>query len=178
VLVSGADVDGNKGQVVLDASQWLELKARADVKTAGEAFDAAVEEFYKPLLEAAEKVGKSLERPEDSLGFVTLDEGQDHVPGRAPQIVRLTKDSMILRLIEDGGTDRLVWVGDDLEILDVLAGTGNTGVVANSSDEAAETTEAAGISGDPHQYEESGNAYLGEGNDDSDNAKPYPDSIG
>jgi hypothetical protein len=153
VLVSGADVDGNKGQVVLDASQWLELKARADVKTAGEAFDAAVEEFYKPLLEAAEKVGKSLERPEDSLGFVTLDEGQDHVPGRAPQIVRLTKDSMVLRLIEDGGTDRLVWVGDDLEILDVLPGTSNTGVVA---------------SGDPHANEPADDVFLSGSSDDPD----------
>jgi hypothetical protein len=138
VLVQGADVDGVKGQVVLDASQWLELKARADVKTAGAEFDTAVEEFYAPLLEAAERVGKALERPTDSLAHVVLDEGEEPRMGRAPQIVHLTKDSMILRLIEDGNTDRLVWVGDDLEILDVLPGTGHNGPVGGGNPHAAE----------------------------------------
>ncbi len=120
VLVKGTDIEGGSGQEVLDSSQWNELKARKDLQTAGSEFDAAVEAFYAPLLEAAEKVGKTLERPEDSLAFVVLDEGSDAVAGRPKHTVKLTRDSMILRLIEDGSTDRLVWVGEQLEILEVL----------------------------------------------------------
>jgi hypothetical protein len=93
------------------------------VKTAGAEFDAAVEAFYAPLLQAAEAHNKVLERPEDSLSFVVLDEGSEGEARRPQHVVRLSKDSMVLRLIEDGSTDRLVWVGDELEILEILAGT-------------------------------------------------------
>jgi hypothetical protein len=146
VSVKGTDVDGVHGETVLDASQWLELKARNDVKTAQADFDAAVEAFYAPLLEAAEQANKALERPTDSLAHVVLDEGQEAVAGRAPQIVNLTKDSMVLRLFEDGNTDRLIWIDGELEILEVLPGTHQSPapVEANDSDVAAETTEASG----------------------------------
>lgn len=156
VMVKGRDIDGTEGETVLSAAQWNELKARADLKTAGEEFDAAVEAFYAPLLKAAEKANKAIERPVDSLTHVVLDEGQEAVPGRAPQVVHLTRDSMVLRLLEDGNTDRLIWVDGELEILEVLPGTSPTPVhddglefeeamrLANESDEAARTAEAAG----------------------------------
>jgi len=155
VMVKGTDIDGGVGETVLDASQWNDLKARNDVKTATADFDAAVEAFYAPLLEAAEKANRSLERPTDSLAHVVLDEGQEAVPGRAPQIVNLTKDSMVLRLLEDGNTDRLIWVDGELEILEVLPGTHQSPaeptfdeVAAQAeamSDDAARTVEARGF---------------------------------
>ena len=156
VMVKGTDIDGGMGETVLDASQWNDLKARNDVKMATADFDAAVESFYAPLLEAAEKVNRQLERPTDSLAHVVLDEGQEPVPGRAPQIVNLTKDSMVLRLLEDGNTDRLIWVDGELEILEVLPGTHPSPAATEPtfdevaaqaealSDDAARTTEAGG----------------------------------
>lgn len=123
VLVKGTDVFGGSGSTTLDATQWNELKIRKDLKAAQEDFDAAVEEFYAPLMAAAEKAEKVLEKPEDSAAFVVLDEGTEGVSHRDKQIVALTRDSIILRLIESGNTDRLIWVNDELEILEVLANT-------------------------------------------------------
>jgi hypothetical protein len=132
VLVSGTDVSGNEGQVVVNGSQWAELNRRQDFDKAQKDFDQAVDDFFAPLLEAGEKAEAALnaQRPEDPIGFVVLDEGKDATPGTPRKVVTLTKDSQILRLIEDGHDDRLVWVrtGDhvSLEILAVLPGTGNT----------------------------------------------------
>lgn len=120
VLVRGTDIEGGFGEAIVNASQWNELKARAELITAGAEFDAAVAAFYAPLLEAAEKANKKIERPDDNLSFVVLDEGQEGQVHRPAQTVRLTKDSMVLRLIEDGNTDRLVWVAGELEILEQL----------------------------------------------------------
>jgi hypothetical protein len=146
IVVKGTDIEGGVGETILDASQWNELKARKTFDSATDAFNEAVEAFFAPLMEAADKIGKTLEKPEDSLGFVVLDEGVEATPGRAPHVVKLTKDSMILRLLEDGNTDRLVWVGDSLEILEVLPGTG-TGVVASGAEVIGEENmPATGIS--------------------------------
>ena len=58
-------------------------------------------------------------KPEqDPIEFVVLEEGETGTPGKAPHLVKLTKDSVILRLIEENaGTDRLAWVNDTLEVL-------------------------------------------------------------
>ena len=40
----------------------------------------------------------------------------DYVDAVAPTTYRLTQDSAILRLLADGEFDRLIWVGDKLEI--------------------------------------------------------------
>lgn len=134
VSVKGTDIDGTYGETVLDATQWRELEQRAQLKEAHEDFDAAVEEFYAPLLRAAEAAQKSFERPEDSISFVVLDEGEEATPGRRRQVVTLTRDSVILRILESGDNDRLIWVDGDLEVLEVLPGTGNSGVVASGAE--------------------------------------------
>jgi len=118
VLVQGTDVFGGSGKTTLDASQWNELALRKDVSKAQEAFDQAVEEFYKPIMEAAEAAAKVVEKPEDSTSFIVIEEGTEGVAHQPKQIVKLTRDSIILRLIEQGNTDRLVWVDDELEILE------------------------------------------------------------
>jgi uncharacterized protein (DUF924 family) len=123
VLVEGTDVSGTEGQTVIDGTQWAEVQSRKDFNHATEAFDKAVEEFFAPLAEAAEQANKALERPEDSLGYIVLEEQVEGTPANAGQLVKLTKDSQILRLIEEGNSDRLVWVEGDLEILAVLPNT-------------------------------------------------------
>lgn len=132
VLVKGNDVYGGVGSTTLDASQWNELKVRKDLKAAQEDFDAAVEEFYAPIMAAADKAAKVLEKPEDSAAFIVLDEGTEGVAHQPKQIVKLTRDSIILRLIEGGNTDRLIWVNDELEILEVLANTNQVSAPATA----------------------------------------------
>lgn len=138
VLVEGRDTSGTEGQTVIDGAQWAELNRRQDFDRAQKDFDQAVDEFFKPLVEAADKAEKALtdQRPEDPIGFVVLDEGEDATPGTPRNVVKLTKDSQILRLIEDGHSDRLVWVDGDLEILAVLPGTSNTSGSSAVSDSA------------------------------------------
>lgn len=116
VLVRGTDVHGASGEATLDAGQWNELNARTDVDRAQQAFDAAVNEFFDPLVKAAEAAKRSAERPDDSVSYVVIDEGSEGQPSRPKHIVHLTRDSIVLRLIEEGNTDRLIWVNGELEV--------------------------------------------------------------
>ena len=119
VVVSGTDVDGNSGKVVLDASQWVSLNKRDDVSQAQAAFEAAVEEFFKPLTDAAERASQTVSTVDED-SFIVLHEGVEGVAGRPADILRLNHDSIVLRIIEQGNQDRLVWVRDVLEVLEVL----------------------------------------------------------
>ncbi len=115
-LIRGTDSTGKDAGTVIDGRQWNQVKAWDKSKTAQATFDAAVEEFFAPLLEAAEAMEQ--EHVGDSIGTLVLEEGTTGTAGVPAKIVVLTKDSIILRLIENNETDRLVWVGDDLEVLD------------------------------------------------------------
>ena len=120
VLVGGSDVFGNKGQVILDSTQWDEVNGDKAYDQAAEAFDAAVEAFFAPLTEASEKLGKALQKPVDPATYVVLREAVEGVQAQPEQLVKLHHDSVVLRLIEqNAGTGRLIWVGDDqLEVLE------------------------------------------------------------
>ena len=113
-LVSGSDKLGNEGKMVVSTTQWDELKARKNFSAAAEDFDAAVEEFFKPLVEAAEKTKAAMQpAPQDKAAYVVLTEETEAVAGKPAEIVELTRDSIILRLIEEGDTDRLVWLDEN-----------------------------------------------------------------
>ena len=119
-LVSGRDATGNEGKTIVSTSQWDELKARTNFSSASEDFDAAVTAFFSPLTEASEKLESAAARKEqDPAEYIVLKKGVEAVEGERDQIVELTRDSIILRLIEEGTTDRLVWV--DESTLGVLA---------------------------------------------------------
>lgn len=117
VLVTGTDLTGTAGKTVLDASQWVELNGRTDFNKAQLAFDEAVEQFFAPLSEAAEKLDKAMTRPTDASAYIVLDEGSEGEAARPAHIVALNHDSIVLRLIEEGSTDRLIWVGETLEVI-------------------------------------------------------------
>lgn len=130
VLVRGTDLTGKDGETVLDSSQWNEVNRHRNVAEAGKDFDAEVDNFFAPLLRAAEKFETAREgRDEDPIAKFVLHEGTPSVQGREEIAVHLNKDSIVLRLIERGDTDRLVWVGDSLEVLEVLPGTSTASVV-------------------------------------------------
>lgn len=141
VLVTGSDVFGNKGQTTLDSTQWTELNARSDLNLAQQAFDETVEAFFAPLMEAAEKLQQAVERPTDSISYVVLDEGSEGEAARPANIVRLTRDSIILRLIEQGDTDRLVWT--DSSTLEILKAA-STPVSSDPAPEFVEDVNAEG----------------------------------
>lgn len=136
VLVTGTDVFGESGKTIVDASQWNELALRKDVSKATADFDAAVEAFYAPLTEAADKAEVAMKgnRPDDASAYVVITEATEGVPANAGQTVRLTRDSVILRLIEEQNTDRLVWVDGTIEVLEVLPNTSASPVQVGSSD--------------------------------------------
>lgn len=118
-LVSGTDRSGNHGKTIISTAQWDELKARKNFSAATEEFDKAVEEFFAPLTEAAEAAAKAMVKPTDPTEYIVLTEEVESVEGKPAEIVPLSQDSIILRLIEEDKTDRLVWV--DESTLAVLA---------------------------------------------------------
>lgn len=146
VLVHGTDVFGSTNKTIVDGTQWAELTERTDVDKAQQAFDEAVNQFFKPVLDAAEELREAFDSPADSIAYVVIEEGSEGVAPTPRHVVPLTRDSIILRLIEEDETDRLMWVGDSLEILKAPAAySGTAPVAANESDEAARETEAQGF---------------------------------
>lgn len=145
VLIKGTDSQGTgPRETVVDGTEWTEVNRRKQSAKAGDEFDAVVEEFFRPLVEAAEKLDKaSDEGPRDSNAFVILEEGSEGTPAIQEKVVHLSKDSQILRLLDEGHDNRLIWVGDELEILDVLPGT-NVPVVGNGDPHGAGSPESAG----------------------------------
>ena len=119
-LVSGTDKLGNEGKTVVSTTQWDELNARSNFSKATEDFNAAVEEFFAPLTEAAKKAERELDhQKQDPAEYVVLTEGTEGAEAKPAEIIQLTRDSIILRLIEEGDTDRLMWV--DESTLGILA---------------------------------------------------------
>lgn len=120
-LVTGTDVAGNSGRMTVDTTQWDELTARSNFSKAVEDFDAEVEKFFAPITKAAKKAEKKMAKAQapDPASYIVLKEGTEGVAAEPAQLVSLTTDSIILRLIEEGDTDRLVWV--DEHTLAVLA---------------------------------------------------------
>lgn len=122
VLVTGTDTFDVSGKVTLDSSQWDEIKADTQYTEALDAFDAAVESFFAPLVEAAAAAEKAapVAVPVDPMSYVVLNEEVEGVEAQPAQLIHLNDDSIVLRLIESGDTDRLVWVDGKLEVLELL----------------------------------------------------------
>ena len=113
-LVEGTDVRGRYGEHVLDGSEWLAIKRALGTDTAKEQLDAAIEEFFKPLVEAADAFAAAKAPVVDALSVVVLNEGTTGEPAREREVVHLSQASQILRAIEEGTTDRLLWVDGSL----------------------------------------------------------------
>lgn len=151
VVIKGTDNEGNYGETVVSSAEWTEVQRRDQHSQAHVDFDAAVEEFFKPVTDAAEKLELQFnDRSRDPLGFVTLQEGVASTQGQDEVVIRLSKDSTILRCLDEGHEDRLVWVNSELEILEVLPGTND--VQAGGSTAGPHANEVSGH--DPFEYVE------------------------
>jgi hypothetical protein len=122
VIVQGTDIFDVSGKTTLDSTQWDEIKADNSYSQALDAFDAAVEQFFAPLIEASESVAAAqpVAVPVDPMSYVVLSEAVEGVEAQPAQLVHLSADSIVLRLIEEGDTDRLVWVDGRLEVLELV----------------------------------------------------------
>ena len=116
VLVTGSK---KNQQTILDSTEWDSIKAHQAFHLAGDAFDEAVTAFFAPIVEAAEKanaaLAESLPKRDDAF-VIVLSEGTEGVEEVEPEVIQLGRDAAILHMIEEGNTDRLVWVGDTIEI--------------------------------------------------------------
>ena len=117
ILVDGTDRLGFSGRTVLDATQFNEMFQHGKQAEAAAAFDAEIEAFYAPITAAIDAYESAVAAAEEEDLFeVVVQEGVDATPGQPELRVRLTPDTVILRLIEQGESDRLIWVNDKLEI--------------------------------------------------------------
>lgn len=114
VLVDGTDFRGTPGETILDGTGFAQLQEQERLRGAHEEFDASVDEFFAPLLEAAQKLEAKHEVVLDPLTNIVLDEGSEGEVRRSATIVELDTDTAILRAIDSGNTDRLVWVKEQL----------------------------------------------------------------
>lgn len=117
-LVEGTDFRGRTGETVIAAPAWVDYKATTEVDTAKAEFDAAIREFYAPVLDATSALREAREQEEygDPLSVILLDEGTPASAGSPRRELHLDPGSKILRAIEEGLTDRLIWVGDELAL--------------------------------------------------------------
>jgi len=114
-IVRGTDAFGVIGETVLDGSQYLGLKGDTAHDAAHEAFNKAIEEFYAPITKAAEAL-EAAHSAENDIFVEVVQPAVAPTAGQDEIRIRLTPDTVILRLIDAGETDRLVWVGQNLEI--------------------------------------------------------------
>ena len=145
VLVAGTDKLGFSGRTVLDSTEWAELKATRAFQAAEDAFNLANEEFYAPITAAAEALEAAADAAKNAeLEDIFYEELQTGEAAKAesPTVRQLlSKDSVILKLIETGAADdRLIWIGDDLEIL--APATSGVSAVTFESEVSAVTFES------------------------------------
>ena len=117
IRVKGTDKFGATGEEVLYVRQLNEINELVEHEMVHDAFDAKVTEFFAPLTEAAAALKADHKPKVDPTAVIVLDEGQAGVEARDEVIVHLDRDSHIVRLIQTGNDDRLIWVDGRLEIL-------------------------------------------------------------
>jgi len=109
-LVKGTDNEGTKGSTILTSDRWDLVLHLRNHKVAEEEFDRTVEEFFKPLTDAADKAKATIAGATSEWGKVTIGE---NVEGSHAQVVDLDEDGIILQILAEGNQNQLLWVGDD-----------------------------------------------------------------
>ena len=117
-LVSGTDRNGVSNTMQVMSHRWEEIKRELRARQALVEFDHTIEKFYKPLEDAADKFNQTTQpKPADPLSYIDIESPEEATPGSPGKRIELDRDSIILRTIETGQFDRLVWVGSELVIL-------------------------------------------------------------
>lgn len=109
-LVEGSDITGKEGRTILVSDRWDAVKAVRAHNEAQMVFDAAVTEFFQPIVDAAE-AAKGIAHPTaEDWSRVVISEGVD---GTEAEVINLDMDGILLRLLEETDGSQLRWVGED-----------------------------------------------------------------
>jgi len=118
-LVSGTDKAGNTGRTIVSTVEWTEIKGDVAFRNAVEDSDAKIREFLQPILDAVEAVEAAVQpKQQNPLSYVVRTEAVEGVAEVEEELIPLSLDSIILRVIEEDRTDLLLWV--DVSTLSVL----------------------------------------------------------
>lgn len=110
VLVEGEDRHGNSHSVILNGREYDEIAAMENVLHAGQAFDQAVEDFFAPLTDAAAVYEDAAAPVVDPAFIYVVEEGSAGEPSVEREVLGLEHDTAVLRLINTGDTERLLWI--------------------------------------------------------------------
>lgn len=116
VLVTG---DTDVQQTILDSSEWDRVKLQIAEIEATQVFDSTVEEFFAPIVAAAAAAQAVVDAavPSKDMSFeIVVNEGKAGAAAEDGYTIRLGREAAILRMIEEGNTSRLIWVGSTIEI--------------------------------------------------------------
>jgi hypothetical protein len=109
-LVEGTDVTGKEGRTILVSDKWDMLQSVRAHKEAQSVFDTQVEEFFKPLTDAAEQAVAIAHPQSENWSRVVLTEATEGVKA---EVIELDMDGILLRLLEETDGSMLRWIGDD-----------------------------------------------------------------
>ena len=115
-LVQGTD-EGES--TILFTAEFDELKGNTAIKEAEADYNAKVNEFFAPVVEASEafeQAKKAALTVNDPAFRVVVQEAIEATAGQTERVHILGRDTAILRLIDSGDTSRLLWVNGDIEI--------------------------------------------------------------
>ena len=115
ILVEGTDVRGVTDQEVLDPSFWNQRKLAAQQVEAVALVDAAIEALVAPVNAAIEQANALVAKAElDPLTYVLEGEDQAHQVATSARLHKLDRGSIVLRAIDEGQEDRLIWINHQL----------------------------------------------------------------
>jgi len=117
VQIAGTDVTGAEGSIILHADEYVRLNQKLASIKAEDVFDDAIEAHFKDITDAAEALKAARENPETNSEFdITIKEGVEGVESVSAVRIRPSLETIIIRLVEAGDTDRLRWVNEALLI--------------------------------------------------------------
>ena len=123
VYVHGTNDAGMQHETILDGTVLREIHKHYLENKAGKAYDRTVEQFFAPLTDAAGML-QMVQQPlkEDPAFVYVVEEGVEPIKGVEPEAYKLDHDGAVLRLLEAGDIDRLIWVSlgntSSIEILE------------------------------------------------------------
>ena len=97
-------------ETILDGTDYFAWRRIVHEASALVEIDNEIDEFFKPLNDAAAKIRKLDQPAGDPDRTVVLVPEVEHVNGAREQVLILSEDSTILRLIFEGRLDKLAWV--------------------------------------------------------------------
>lgn len=111
ILIEGVDRRGHAGEQVVFSTQWEDIKRHASYHTALTLVDDAIAALVAPIQAAVDEVNAVMAVPElDPLLYYVEHDEVEGVESTPAIISKLSTDSIILRALEEGLEDRLIWV--------------------------------------------------------------------